>query len=556
MSQRTQEEYKKAVENAMLAHDNAIQQGEIEEAKKHSEAAEKIAIEAVSLYGPYQPPSDPDNTYAKGVSERFEDFKPVETLKEYLSEFTQRRQTLGERPSALAGAIATAGIGLSQAARTGGELLADGISVLVPDFVREGAETAWNSIKEKPTVQQGLQALTDSLEAYQGWARENPEVAEVIETTVDVAALTSSAAKIDISSSVKKSKDKFDNAVVEERMAGIKKLLGPEYVGEQGFNQNQWVSSGGILNKSEYVFSEKELKIHSAIESVKELNVNSHFVKAAQVVHKAIEKKSTELIAFIKKAGNPKYNKKEFKEELEAEFKNLGNSKEWVNLTDEAQNKTNEYLRKVLGMLEESDGDSLGLLQLRRDFDDLVSFGSGKNPLEPTVQSAKSTAGTFVRNVLNAKLQRITPQNEVKDRLTDLHYLMLGRDRLNVRKHKEGGNRIIRTWNKIKDDLSLPSTPLALMATYGAVGTVGATTGLGAGAATYIAIQGLKRKSRLKFYATVLSGLDKTIKKYQSDKNVVAELRADRAYIVYLLNETRKETEEEENQQTAAAETQ
>lgn len=552
MSQRTQEEYKIAVGNAMLAHDNAIEQGEIEKAKKHLDAAKTIATEAVSLYGPYQPPPDPDNTYAKGVSERFEDFKPGETLKEYPSKFIQRRQILGERPSALAGAAATAGIGVSQAARTGGELLADGISVLVPDFVREGAETAWNSIKEKPTVQQGLQVLTDSLEAYQGWARENPEVAEVIETTVDVAALTSFVSKIDISSSVKQSKDKFNNVVVEERLAGINKLLGPEYVGEQGFNPNQWVSSGGILNKSEYLPNKIELEIQRAVESVKELDVNSHFVKASQVVHKAVEKRAVELIAFIKKAGNPKYNKKEFKEELEVEFKNLENSKEWVNLTGEAQKKTNEYLIKVFRLLEESDGDSLGLLQLRRDFDNFVSFGSGKNPLEPTVQSAKNTAGTFVRNALNAKLQRITPQNEVKDRLTNLHHLMLARNRLNARKHKEGGNRIIRTWNKIKDDLSLPTTPLALMATYGAVGSVGVTAGLGAGAATYIAIQGLKKRSRLKFYATVLSGLDKTIKKYQSDKNVVAGLKADRAYIVYLLNETRKE-KEEENQQTAVA---
>ena len=144
---------------------------------------------------------------------------------------------------------------------------------------------------------------------------------------------------------------------------------------------------------------------------------------------------------------------------------------------------------------------------------------------------------------MNSKLERITPEGEVRERLNRLHNLMLGRDRLNQRKFKEGGNRIIRTWNKLKDDLKLPTTPLALLATYSAVGTAGVTVGVGAGVATYVAIQSLKKTSRLKFYATMVSGLDKTIRTYKSNKNLVAELKADRAYIVYLMNEARQEEE-------------
>ena len=37
--------------------------------------------------------------------------------------------------------------------------------------------------------------------------------------------------------------------------------------------------------------------------------------------------------------------------------------------------------------------------------------------------------------------------------------------------------------------------------------------------------------------------MDKAIKVYKSDKNLVSELKADRAYIVYLMNEARQEEE-------------
>jgi len=552
MTQRTQEDYKAAVGKAVEMQEAALQAGRVEEAREHLEAANRIAKEATVLFGAYKPPLDPNREpldymglrgYSEGVSERYEDFDPMKTLAEFPGEFTERRQTIGERPSVLTSAAATAGVGLSQALRTGGAVLGEGISVLLPDFVREGAETAWNTIKEKPGIKQGLQAATDSLETYQGWAKENPEFAEVIETTVDVAAFTASAAKIDVSKVTKKSKDNFDNAIVEERMAGVNKLLGPEYPGEKGFNDNRWVPTGGVLDKSVYLPNERELKIQEAVESVKELDVNSHFVKAAHVVHKAVETKSAELIAFIKRAGNPKYNIKEYAEELRVHFENLKDSQVWLDLTSEAQVKVNVYLEHALAKLKESNGDALGLLQLRRDFDKYVKFGSTTNHLSEAVESAKGAAGTIVRNLLNAKLQRITPEGEVRERLNHLHNLMLGRDRLNQRKFKEGGNRIIRTWNKLKDDLSLPTTPLALAATFSAVGAAGVTVGVGAGVATYAAIQALNKTSRLKFYATMLSGLDKTIKTYKSDKNLVAELKADRAYIVYLMNEARQEEE-------------
>ena len=105
-------------------------------------------------------------------------------------------------------------------------------------------------------------------------------------------------------------------------------------------------------------------------------------------------------------------------------------------------------------------------------------------------------------------------------------------------------------YQKIANTANLPTTPLALYATLrtgasiAAAGAAGLTVGLGAGASVYLLVEGLKKKTRLKFYTTLLSGLDKTIKAYQNDKNLVKDLTADKAYIIYLLNETRQQEDE------------
>jgi len=117
----------------------------------------------------------------------------------------------------------------------------------------------------------------------------------------------------------------------------------------------------------------------------------------------------------------------------------------------------------------------------------------------------------------------------------------------------EGNNRIARAVQKISKVANLPSTPLALYATLktggaavaGAVAGMGVGTGAvlgaGAGVGIYSVLKASNKKTRLKFYSKVLSGMDKAIKVYKSDKNLVSELKADRAYIVYLMNEARQE---------------
>ena len=68
--------------------------------------------------------------------------------------------------------------------------------------------------------------------------------------------------------------------------------------------------------------------------------------------------------------------------------------------------------------------------------------------------------------------------------------------------------------------------------------------GAGAGVSIYALLKAANKQTRLKYYSKLLSGIDKGLKAYQSDKNLLRELKADRAYIVYLMNEARQEEEQ------------
>tara|TARA_R110002153_G_C13325780_1_gene497476 strand:- start:2041 stop:3714 length:1674 start_codon:yes stop_codon:yes gene_type:complete len=553
MSERTREDYKSAVSKAVSLQKEAEQGGDVEAAKRHAEAAEYLATEAAELFGAYQAPLDPNREpldymglkgYSEGVSDRYEKSDFAGPFGEFPSEVSRRREKLGRSPSSpVANAVATAGVGASQVLRTGGELLGEGVSLVLPDFVREGAEEVWGAVKNKPVVKQGLQALTEGLEVYNEWAKEHPSAAEAIETGVDISLFTASSTKLDVSNAAKKSKDRFDNAVTEERMAGIDKLLEPEYVGEPGFAINNFKSVGGVLDRTEYIPTPKERRIRQALESIKNLDVNSHFARAATIVSENIITSTKELTAFITKAGNPTYNRTQFIDSLKLDLDKLDTTQEYTLLSSAAQVKTKELAEMAFKILGDNDGDALGLLKARREFDEYVNFGGAKDPLNIDVESAKGVAGRYVRSLLNDKLKDITPGEGVHERLDRLHLILTARQRLNQRKIKEGSNVLTRTWGRISSVANLPTTPLALLATLGAVGTAGATIGAGTAAATFVAIQAAKKTTRLKFYATVLSGIDKTLKTYKSDKNLVATLKADRSYIVYLMNETRQEEE-------------
>ena len=521
-------------------------------------AATEIAELLNKQHGAYQPPTPPPEPevaprpYGEQVAQRLEEFDPVGIISEFPEKVSERAERMAVRDPSGMEYIPTA---VSQVARTGGELIAGGVNLLIPDSVREGAEEGWNAIKDTSLVRQAGAAANAGYDAYKAWSAKNPEFAETFETYVDITSLFAPA-KEPIEYAAKKAKRKYNTKNLEERRAGINKLMDPHVVGET-FYKGDFRSVGGPLDRTVYVPTEREQIMRLTLETVKDLDPNSHYARAYTVVGDDVSRSAKQLKAFIRKTGNPAFQKEDLVSSFKEAFDETTESDDFIGLSNEAQKKALEYAERAVQIVDKREANALGLLDARQRFDKLMNAGSRKGDvLDPTIETAKGAAGRFIRNVMNNKLKEITVGDEVHNLLDRQHNLMLSRDVLRMRMYGEGNNKLSRLFDKIKGAANLPSTPLALYATVktgtaavaGAVAgsAVGAAaaTGAATGAGIYFVLRQADKKTRLKFYSKMLSATDKAVKTYSSDKNLVAQLKADRAYVVYLMDQARKEEEE------------
>lgn len=533
--QYTQEQYRTAIQQALNAG--------------NQEAANELAEEAAVLFPQgYQEPQTP---YTTQVSQRAAEFSPMDILSKYPEEVSRRLERgateYGVSPMNVPITLA------SQAFRTGGELLVGGANMLIPDAVREGFESGWNQIKDNPGIKKLSQALNAGFETYSEVAKENPRAAELFETYVDVGIASAPRAVIDIAPLARKQKLLYNVSNRMERRAGIDKLMDPHFVGEDGFAQDGFRSVGGPLDRTVYVPTKQEQVMRSTLESVKKLDPNKSYANAYTAVADEIIDESKKLQAMIKKQGNPKFQRQELVDDMKTAFAGLRKQRDYIGLSAEAQKKANEYALIALELIGKEKSDALGLLQARKDFDNFVNFGGKKGALEASVESAKGVAGRFIRNIMNEKLKEITAGDVVHNSLDRSHNLYNAKSHLLKRRVGEADNRISRALQRVSKAANLPSTPLALYATLktGAAAAAGATAGIGVGTGAalgaiggvsiYSLLKAADRQTRLKYYSKLVSGIDKGIKAYQSDKNLLRELRADRAYIIYLMNEERQE---------------
>lgn len=487
--------------------------------------------------------------YSEQVSQRYQKFSPSEILSGAIPEYQRRAEVIrGEKPLTdierqmgiepdLTPSEATT-LGISQAVRTGGELIGGAIGVLLPDAVRVGAEMAWDEIKDTAVVSTALEALSRGYEFYAKWKEKNPDYAEQLEATIDVSILITP--QLNLTKQARAAKGAYNLNNIEELRAGILRMMRPD-----NFEGAGDVIEVGPTRKKVYVPSDKEETVNLVLETVDGINPNRSYTYNHQVADGAVTQADKDLIAHIKRSGNPKFDVDTIVADMVAAIEDFSNQPAYKLLSPDAQSKAKEFAVTALEMLQQTKGDALSLLEVRREFDRFLTSGQRK-VFDPTVESAATAAGQHVRNVLNQTLKDITEGDEVHHLLDRMHNLLIAKDRLREGRAKEGENMFSRAWDTLKKRAMLPSTALGLVATGGVAGKVlteSVLLGAGSGAALFVASRALTKKNRLKFYAATLSAMDKAIEFYTDDKNLVAQLKADRMLLVDLMQETREEEE-------------
>lgn len=503
--------------------------------------------------------------YGQGVAERAEGFSPEEILKEGYKKRLERSQRLaGDSFSPMLTGetkeerVAALGVGVSEAIRRGGEIAVKGLSIITPDFVKEGFEEKWSEIKDMPAMQVAAAKITEGLDSYKAWAKENPQYAESFETFIDLGAMINPASRARRGMpGAEKAKDMSAAAIRERKRNLVDKLMEPHYTKEAGYD-GEFIQSTTGLRNNEYYPTNRENRVRETLTDLEEFDPTDNYLRAENVVSNAIETEAKRVTAYIQRAGNPEINIDSALEYVDGSMDDMISAPGYTNLSSEAQSRLRSYvdLAKEI-MKEEMSGGSntaLALYQARKAFDKEVNRVSPGGTLDADVMTSRAIAARHVRNRMNDLLKENTPGDEVAESFDKMHNLMQARDHLSLRSIRLANNVISRLWQRGAALANFPSTPLALYATFaGASSALAAigfnpATGLataGAGLGIYGLLKAGSKANRLKFLSMTLNATDKAIKTYTGDKNLLRELRADRAIVLEMLNQARQDTDEE-----------
>ena len=490
---------------------------------------------------------EPEESYIEAVGRKYAATDFQGTVDEYVPEVAQRlqRRVEGGGDPTLTQMAAT---GLSQAARTGGELTVQAFAPLVPEGLKEALGTAWDTLSQSPYAQAPILAASSGFQQYQNWAKTNPKEAEEFETTVDIATLFSPRPDlINLDNKVRAAKAAGNRQKINKEKEALTGLLTPENLDGQAKTART-----GLINTEKWVpdeFDESVIDVVQTIPGIEPFGtVHSNF----RIIQNHVENSAKTLTNYIK-SQNKKIDTKELSDEFDFALDDFQGSDVYKLASDAAQKQFDKFSNLARDLIIEEGTDLQGVLRARRRFDKAMSAAG--NTLDADVATYQAQAGKLVRGVMNDYLKRNTDGVEVHNLLDTQFRSLTALDRLVNKRNAEGKNAPARLMQTITDKtgVSIPTSVLSVLA----VGTTafspkaGAAIG-GLAAAGYLGQQIARhgKTATLKAYAGLLSATDKAIKvaKKANDPAGVKVLEMDRMVIVDMVNDIRNYEDTKENE--------
>jgi hypothetical protein len=470
-----------------------------------------------------------------------------ETLREELEQFgpevSRRAQNvMGDDPSLLEQlyrAPELALIGGSQAARAGGATLSTYISSWIPNAVKEGAEAVYDRIKDTEAFRLAAQAASLGDAGYQAFKERMPEAAERFESAVDVGLLFSPRPDIPRLDVAKRGAQKEATKLVREnKRNGVTLLLEPVTPEMRDVFEEK-----GVLRTKTWEPSNFDNLVIDTVTNMKGVKPKRSYTYNYREVQKevAAAKEATDKMIV---AQNKAINSEKFLEDMQKAVDEVLKDDIVRIATGDIQKQLSDLSEIVLESVQTRGSDLLGVLEVRRKFDDLINNFEG-------TPNAKSIAARKIRGVLNDTLKANTRGDKLHNLLTKQFHGITAMEDMLPKRNAEARDVISRTVRNLQSVDLLPNTVLALSATGTtalglAGGAVPATVAGTLGATAYAGIQLAKPRNAAKIYASMLSAIDKAIPLTKG--TALKELEMDRILIVDLLDQTREDIKEEESE--------
>ena len=534
----------------MPTREEYIEAGKKAVADNNIKAANEIAAAISKMDAANAPPDAPveePQTYLEAVGRKYGETDFQGTLGSYVPEVAQRlqRRVEGGGEPTLTQMAAT---GLSQAARTGGELAVQAFAPLVPEGLKEALGTAWDTLSQSGYGQAAILAASSGFEQYQNWAKTNPKEAEEFETTVDVATLFSPRPDlINLDKKVRASRAAGNRQKINKEKEALTGLLTPEKL-----DAKDKTVETGILNTERWVPDEFDESVIDVVQTIPGIKPFGTVHKNFRIIQNHVEKSAETLTNYIK-TQNKKIDAKELSDEFNYALDDFQGSDVYKLASEAAQKQFDKFSNLARDLIIEEGKDLQGVLRARRRFDEAMQAAG--NTLDADVATYQAQAGKLVRGVMNDYLKRNTDGVEVHNLLDTQFRSLTALDRLVNKRNAEGKNAAARLMQTITDKtgVSIPTSVLSVLAvgTTAFSPTAGAAIG-GLAAAGYLGQQIARhgKTATLKAYAGLLSATDKAIKaaKKANDPAGLKVLEMDRMVIVDMVNDVRNYEDTKENE--------
>mgnify|MGYP003649194260 FL=1 len=394
-----------------------------------------------------------------------------------------------------------------------------------------------------------------TIEPYIAWKKKNPTRAELAEDVMSTTGMVLD--RTNMSAVARRSGTRIalsgaQGAKLKRRLF-IQDLLAPDKPDSVN-NPNKWSAN----DRGEPIFvpdQSEQMAIHETT-LIPNLNPSAPAPASKKLIVEQREKLSNQLNKVIIDAGNPRYSPDHLNSTIAAHVDDLVEGTDF-RAASGSTSGVPALIEHMGTMVGKSNHDALGLLELRREFDDWIKNNVQLSDLSPDAKTSLERVVKNVRNTLNSELDAIVPNAPTKRLRSRVSSLYTAEQMIAPKADAQVKGLFARLndgYYVEKLGMKLPTTATGLYFT-GALGAGVASTTFGIPALGAIAgVYGLKKTADIMTNPTIrrkagntIVALSKAMKKV-TDPIEIAIMRGDRAMLLQLLSESvatgQEETEE------------
>ena len=460
---------------------------------------------------------------------------------------------------------------LSEGIRGTGDILVSTFQDLTPDMLKDSVGSAVEGltatakkvaepVTKLATIMGETEIAQDILNTMQkSWSthlqrkKEDPDYAyfaREVEGLIDVAAVVAPPTKI---KPILPEDSGLANTGMGLVRGGRKQQIGErkDLVAEalkpvDGFGQGTTYTKGWLSKKS-YDPSAEEIEMIDVVSSIPEFDPKGTFIDNYNVIEDYIGRQANQLKTGITRAGNPQIDLDELVKDIR--------TRALAGLEDEVYNrkgkarKIEEQLR--LFVERAGNGTALEVLEARQALDRALKKDQRS---EQDVIATPSKAGRrAISEAVHEAIANNVPDVAVKDLLRKQALSYRALDVVDEKRRLEFDTVISRAGQNLsRAGVNLPKNPASQVATAYAAGNIvqsGVFPYLAAAGAAASAVYGASKAAMSpatkKFVGLMINSIDKALKAGRGSAELAAQLRADRAILVSVLQDTRFDEEDE-----------